>query len=146
MTYITTPGFADVSRLWDQIGTTRWAWQCKACGTVQYTRHPHGHFCKEVRLKNFAINAATDQDINNRFDYHAPDADRKERHEALRDNLRKMAQFVCELVPAGRERSLAITKLEEAMFWGNAGIARAGHFQSPPPPHGGPAANEQSTA
>jgi hypothetical protein len=28
------------------------------------------------------------------------------------------------LVPAGRELSLALTKLEEAMMWANDGIAR----------------------
>lgn len=31
-----------------------------------------------------------------------------------------------ELVPDGREKATAITKLEEFMMWANAGIARAG--------------------
>lgn len=43
----------------------------------------------------------------------------------------RMAIFVLghkllELVPDGRERSLALTKLEEVMFWADAGIARHG--------------------
>jgi hypothetical protein len=34
------------------------------------------------------------------------------------------AQFVDRICPDGREKSTAITKLEEAMFWANAAIAR----------------------
>jgi len=31
-----------------------------------------------------------------------------------------------EIIPDGREKSLAITHLEEVMFWSNAGLARSG--------------------
>jgi hypothetical protein len=34
------------------------------------------------------------------------------------------ALIVTDLVPDGRERALALTKLEEAVFWANAAIAR----------------------
>ncbi len=44
-------------------------------------------------------------------------------------NIRSMALDLAETiqddVPEGRERSLAITKLEEVAMWANAGIARA---------------------
>jgi hypothetical protein len=40
--------------------------------------------------------------------------------------MRRAADAVLDLVPPGREQSLAFTALEEAMFWANAGIARAG--------------------
>jgi hypothetical protein len=46
-------------------------------------------------------------------------------HERIRTGLGDMARLVTEVVPAGREQALALTKLEEAMFWANAGIARA---------------------
>lgn len=58
------------------------------------------------------------------FDYHAPDEEAKIRHQAVRDNCRQLAAFFGGLLPEGREKAWAITKLEEAMFWANAAIAR----------------------
>lgn len=35
-----------------------------------------------------------------------------------------MALAVMQVAPEGRERSLALTKIEEAVMWANTGIAR----------------------
>lgn len=62
--------------------------------------------------------------IGHDFSYHAPTGNKKTMHESLRTVLGATADVLVDLVPPGRERATAITKLEEAMFWGNAGIAR----------------------
>lgn len=63
-------------------------------------------------------------DLINRFEYHPPDSTRALAHEALRTLHFQLAARVLALTPEGREQSLAITKLEEAMMWANAAIAR----------------------
>ena len=64
-------------------------------------------------------------DISNRFDYHPPKGEQTRfSHERVRGATKDLALAYVNLVPPGRERSLAITKLEEAMYWANAGIAR----------------------
>jgi len=64
-------------------------------------------------------------DIVNRFEYHAPNSDyRRRMHENIRNELKTAALNLNDILPEGREKSLAITKLEEAMFWANAAIAR----------------------
>lgn len=61
-----------------------------------------------------------------RFSYHPPlSQERRQAHENIRGQIGRLAQFVSNTVPAGREQALAITKLEEAMMWANAGLARA---------------------
>lgn len=60
------------------------------------------------------------------FSHHAPDADDITCHEAVREAARQMTVRVLQVAPTGRERSLALTKIEEAMFWANAAIARDG--------------------
>lgn len=66
-------------------------------------------------------------DIEHRFAYHPPrDEETKNLHEGVRAVCGAAARDFEEGLPAGREKSLAITKLEEAMFWANAAIARAG--------------------
>jgi hypothetical protein len=69
-----------------------------------------------------------DSDLQNRiendFRFHPADEARGEQHAKVREVLRDAAVDIVRLVPSGRERSLALTKLEEAMMWANAGIAR----------------------
>ena len=66
------------------------------------------------------------QDLGNRFNYHPPSPDRALIHDAIRGELQEVAQTILDSLPAGREQSLAVTKLEEAMFWANAALARQG--------------------
>jgi hypothetical protein len=64
-------------------------------------------------------------DIENRFAYHAPtDEEKRNAHTSVRNACREVADFLNETLPEGREKSTAITKLEEAMFWANAALAR----------------------
>lgn len=68
-----------------------------------------------------------DQGITNRFKYHPADtAQRKRDHEMVRAELGRVVRQFDQLLPDGREKALAFTKLEEAMFWANAAIARQG--------------------
>lgn len=64
------------------------------------------------------------EDINNRFVYHAPDEDDVSDHEEVRAECRSLALHLNLILPDGREKSLALTHLEEVMFWSNAAIAR----------------------
>ena len=65
------------------------------------------------------------RELDNRFMFHSPkDQVTKDSHEAIRDACLQHAEFLEGLLPDSREKSLAITKLEEVMFWANAGIAR----------------------
>lgn len=66
-------------------------------------------------------------DLENRFAFHpATTQERRDEHEAVRGRALELAKWIDETVPAGREKSLAITHLEEVMFWANAAIARQG--------------------
>ena len=64
-------------------------------------------------------------DIDHRFAFHAATTEEKRNeHTSVRENCRQLAKFLNDKLPEGREKSLAITHLEEVMFWGNAAIAR----------------------
>jgi hypothetical protein len=63
--------------------------------------------------------------IENNFVYHAPKPNQPEVYEQVRARAKEYALFLRGVCPHGRELAVAITKLEEAVFWANAGIARA---------------------
>lgn len=62
--------------------------------------------------------------IEDDFTYHAPKGDQPEKYVRIRQCAKGLARLITELCPQGRERSTALTKLEEATFWANAAIAR----------------------
>lgn len=64
-------------------------------------------------------------EIENRFKCHEVDDQDASAAEAVRKLCLETALFVDRVVPGGREKSLALTKLEEASFWAGAGIARS---------------------
>jgi hypothetical protein len=63
-------------------------------------------------------------EIENRFTYHAPTSDQPQKYVALRASAKELAQVINDLCPGSRESSLAMTHLEEVIFWANAAIAR----------------------
>lgn len=72
-------------------------------------------------------NYMTEKDVEriaNDFTYHPPKEDQIPRYNTLREIARAFAAEILENCPPSRERSLAITKLEEATMWANASIAR----------------------
>lgn len=64
------------------------------------------------------------KDYENTYSYHAPKGDQPDRYEVIRGNAKQFAMLIDTVCPESRERSLAHTKLEEAVMWANASIAR----------------------
>ena len=64
-------------------------------------------------------------DIEYRFSYHpATDEATKEAHEMVRQVCGALAQFLNDGIPDCREKSVALNRMEDVMFWSNAAIAR----------------------
>jgi hypothetical protein len=63
-------------------------------------------------------------DLNNRFTYHPPKDGQAERYQFIRATARAFATTINENAPDSREKSLAMTHLEDAVMWANAAIAR----------------------
>jgi hypothetical protein len=74
--------------------------------------------------------AQTDAATDPRFAYHPPTSDRiGALHSYVRARHASLAHDLERDLPACRERSLALTKLEESMMWANAAIARVLNYQ-----------------
>lgn len=65
-----------------------------------------------------------DPNIEKNFSYPAPTDDAVALHETIRNEGKRFAELIDDECPASREKSLAMTKLEEAVMWANAAIAR----------------------
>lgn len=64
--------------------------------------------------------------IDNNFTYHPPIKDQAENYIRLREQAKELAYSINSICPESREKSLALTKLEESIMWANASIARNG--------------------
>lgn len=63
-------------------------------------------------------------DMHHNMTNHPPTPVAAELMEAIAENFVEVAEFVQYNTPEGREQSLALTKLEEALMWARAAIAR----------------------
>lgn len=58
------------------------------------------------------------------YTYHESLPDQVPKYQAIRAKAKELAVLVDTLCPTSREQSLAFTKIEEAVMWANASIAR----------------------
>lgn len=64
-------------------------------------------------------------DLLNRFTFHPVSSpDQGLLYDSIRAQARDLALWLDEKVPDSRELSLAMTHLEEVVFWANAAVAR----------------------
>ena len=66
----------------------------------------------------------TNAEIINRFVYHAPSTEGVKRHADLSAAFVELALVVDRICPFSREKSIVLTKLEEAKFFASAAVAR----------------------
>lgn len=75
-------------------------------------------------MDSYATEAST-ADLTHRFAYHRPDTDKVQAHEDIRARCGELAHHLDHVLPPGREKSLAMTHLEDVMMWANAAVARS---------------------
>jgi len=63
-------------------------------------------------------------EIEYRFAYRKPGPEHQKAHEFTRAEYTRLAETMARTLPESREKSLAITHLEESLFWANAAVAR----------------------
>lgn len=63
-------------------------------------------------------------DLENRFTYHPPKDGQAATYQGLRAIALNFARTIDQQCPDSREKSLALTHLEDAVMWANASIAR----------------------
>ena len=64
------------------------------------------------------------EEIRRRFDHHSPDQATGDLHSMVRSKVKSLAFELNDLLPEGRQKSLAFTALEDVMMRSNAAIAQ----------------------
>lgn len=73
------------------------------------------------------MSKVTKEQIEERCKSHVLDAHQTDSVENTRGAIKSLLTFINHTCPDSREKSLALTKIEEALFWANASIARNPH-------------------
>jgi len=63
--------------------------------------------------------------LEHNFTFHPPKLGQPEVYEKILQHAKILAIHLNDVCPDSREKSLALTKIEEAVFWANAAIARS---------------------
>lgn len=85
-----------------------------------------GKITAERTPKMYSVSSKEAQEIQSRFTYHPPvdGINQTGRYEVIRSKALGLANTILSLCPPSRERSVAITKLDEVVMFANAAIAR----------------------
>jgi hypothetical protein len=75
-------------------------------------------------MPKYPISEGDRKRLDNDYLYHAPKTDQPERYLEIRIAAKKLAICIFENCPVSRERSLALTKIDEAAMMANSSIAR----------------------
>lgn len=77
----------------------------------------------QTTSKGGEIKMPTAKEIENIFMYHSPKSDQPLRYESIRSKAKELAHLINEACPESREKSLALTNLQQTTMWANASIA-----------------------
>jgi hypothetical protein len=77
-----------------------------------------------VMSKTYEVSERMVQQLAHVFSYHEPKSDQPDRYVAIRTKAHELALLIAELTPPSREQSVAMTNLEQAVFWANSAIFR----------------------
>lgn len=72
----------------------------------------------------YTVSERVSKQLQHTFTYYSPEGNQPQRYQRIRDEAGKLAHLIACSTPESREQSLALTKLEEAIFFANASIAR----------------------
>ena len=72
----------------------------------------------------YPIKDEDEKRMQNDYQYHAPKPGQPERYTEIRKCAGIMARMILEQCPPSRERSVALTHIENSVFYANAAIAR----------------------
>jgi hypothetical protein len=73
-----------------------------------------------------------EDEVNERFGFHPATEDTRPLHENCRAAFILLGEYLVDILPEGREKSLAFTALQEASMWSNAAIAMEAPLVGPP--------------
>lgn len=66
-------------------------------------------------------------ELETRFSYHPPRNDEEKNfYETFRDDVKRLGVVILEECRPSRERSIALTALDQVVMWANASVARRG--------------------
>lgn len=82
------------------------------------------HITESKPFLSDVLGMSIDSELVNNFTYHPPTDEKKVKFENIRRLGLSLAAYIAKECPKGREISVAQTKIEEAIMWANASVAR----------------------
>lgn len=87
------------------------------------TKSPGPHLGSDKQITDYGNDERQQKQLDEMFTHHPPKGDQTERYIMIREHARSMAELLVHSCPPSRERSLALTHLQQVSMFANASIA-----------------------